>query len=240
MHRDRFYDLLDMFQKYLTQQRELFGNEVLLGTRGEGVLSKLKGEIMTLEELYQSMRQCQRCGLAATRTNLVFGAGKKDADLILIGEAPGEEEDLQGEPFVGRAGQLLNKILQSIGFQRGDVYIANILKCRPPGNRDPLPEEIRNCEPYLIQQLQIIKPKLILALGRIAAQTLLRTKDPLAKLRGKVHDYQGIKLIVTYHPAALLRYPGLKRPTWEDVQLLRKIYDSKIGGGRVGSYNKKG
>lgn len=180
---------------------------------------------MDLTGLYEQIKGCQRCSLAQTRTNFVFGNGNEAAELVFVGEAPGQEEDLQGKPFVGRAGQLLTRIIESIGFRREEVYITNILKCRPPGNRDPLPEEIKQCEPYLIEQLRIINPRVICALGRIAAQTLLKTKTPLSKLRGAVHDYQGIKLIVTYHPAALLRYPQYKKSTWEDMQLLRRVYD---------------
>jgi uracil-DNA glycosylase family 4 len=145
-----------------------------------------------------------------------------------VGEAPGADEDAKGEPFVGRAGQLLNKILEAIRFKREDVFICNILKCRPPNNRDPLPEEIGHCEPYLWKQLEIIKPKMILCLGRIAGQSLLKTNETLGSLRGKFHDYRGVKLMVTYHPAALLRNPNWKQPTWEDVQLFRKEYDSMI------------
>jgi DNA polymerase len=144
---------------------------------------------------------------------------------MFIGEAPGRDEDQQGKPFVGRAGQLLTKIIEAIQFQREDVFIANILKCRPPDNRDPQPEEAEACLPYLGIQIQLIQPKIICALGRVAAQTLLQTTTPLGKLRGRFHDFHGTKLIVTYHPAALLRNPNFKRPTWEDVQLLRKEYD---------------
>jgi DNA polymerase len=155
----------------------------------------------------------------------VFGVGNPNADLVLVGEAPGADEDQQGEPFVGRAGQLLNKILEAINFKRDEVFICNILKCRPPNNRDPLPEEVASCEPYLWKQLELIRPKLILCLGRIAAQVLLKTNGSLSSMRGKVHDYRGIRLMVTYHPAALLRNPNWKRPAWEDVQQVRKLYD---------------
>jgi DNA polymerase len=143
----------------------------------------------------------------------------------MIGEAPGADEDAQGEPFVGRAGQLLNKILEAVRFKREDVYICNILKCRPPNNRDPEAVEVDTCEPYLWKQLELIKPKIILCLGRIAAITLLRITDSLNNMRGKIYMYRGIKVLVTYHPAALLRNPHWKKPTWEDVQFLRKIYD---------------
>jgi DNA polymerase len=174
---------------------------------------------------------CTKCALHTSRNHTVFGVGNPDADVVFVGEAPGRDEDLQGEPFVGRAGQLLNKILAAIGFQREDVYIANILKCRPPDNRDPAPDEVMQCEPYLIRQLEIIEPKVICALGRVAATTLLKTGMSLTKMRQQVHDYHGIPLIPTYHPAALLRNPNWKRPAWEDVQKLRALYDER--GGRA-------
>jgi uracil-DNA glycosylase len=179
----------------------------------------------TLNDLNRQICGCMKCSLGKTRTNFVFGVGNPNADVVVVGEAPGADEDAQGEPFVGRAGQLLNKILEAIQFKREDVYICNILKCRPPNNRDPLPEEIDLCEPYLWKQMEIIKPKMILCLGRIAGQSLLKTNDTLSALRGKFHDYRGIKLLVTYHPAALLRNPNWKKPAWEDVQLFRKTYD---------------
>lgn len=168
---------------------------------------------------------CTKCELGHTRTNFVFGVGNPHADLVLIGEAPGADEDAQGEPFVGRAGQLLTKILEAIGFKRDDVFICNILKCRPPKNREPLPAEVELCEPYLWKQLELIQPKLILCLGRVAAKALLKTNESLAALRGTFHDYHGTKVMVTYHPAALLRNPNWKRPAWEDVQRARKLYD---------------
>lgn len=179
----------------------------------------------TLAELNPLICECQKCPLGQTRTNFVFGVGNPDAQAVLIGEAPGADEDLKGEPFVGRAGQLLTKILEAINFKREDVFICNILKCRPPGNRDPLSSEVEQCEPYLHKQLEIIKPKIILALGRIAAQTLLRTNDSLSRLRERTHIYQGIPLIATFHPAAILRNPNWKRPTWDDVQKFRRLYD---------------
>jgi uracil-DNA glycosylase len=171
---------------------------------------------------------CTKCALHQTRTNTVFGVGHPDADLVFVGEAPGADEDQRGEPFVGRAGQLLTKILQAIGFEREDVFIANVLKCRPPNNRDPLPDEVAHCEPYLWKQLEIIEPKIICALGRISAQTLLKTRDSLTHLRCKVHDYHGIPMVVTYHPAALLRNPNWKRPTWDDVRRMRALYDELV------------
>jgi DNA polymerase len=150
--------------------------------------------------------------------------GNPKADIVFIGEAPGEQEDLQGIPFVGRAGKLLNKILAAIELTRNDVYICNIVKCRPPNNRDPLPSEVEKCEPYLIKQLHLISPKLIVALGRIAACTMLKTKEPLKNLRNQIFTYAQIDLLVTYHPAALLRNPNFKKPAWEDFQLIRDKY----------------
>jgi DNA polymerase len=181
--------------------------------------------LQDLDQLNKAICTCQKCPLGSTRTKFVFGVGNPNADLVLVGEAPGADEDAQGEPFVGRAGQLLNKILEAISFKREEVFICNILKCRPPNNRDPLPEEVASCEPYLWKQLELIRPKLILCLGRIAAQVLLKTNDTLSSMRGKVHDYRGIPLMVTYHPAALLRNPNWKRPAWEDVQQMRKLFN---------------
>lgn len=202
------------------------GNE-LFETPPKPVLSSNEpwGKLQDLQQLNSAICTCQKCSLGATRTKFVFGVGNPNANLVLVGEAPGADEDQQGEPFVGRAGQLLNKILEAINFKREEVFICNILKCRPPNNRDPLPEEVASCEPYLWKQLELINPKLILCLGRIAAQVLLKTNDSLSSMRGKVHDYRGIRLMVTYHPAALLRNPNWKRPAWEDVQQLRKLYD---------------
>ena len=179
----------------------------------------------TLADLNSQICGCMKCPLGSTRTNFVFGVGSPQADVVVIGEAPGADEDAQGEPFVGRAGQLLNKILEAIRFKREEVYICNILKCRPPNNREPLPEEIELCEPYLWKQMEILKPMMILCLGRTAGQALLKTNDSLGALRGKFFDYRGINLMVTYHPAALLRNPNWKKPAWEDVQLFRKKYD---------------
>jgi len=181
-----------------------------------------------LDELYEAIHECQRCALGATRTKFVFGTGNPQADIMFVGEAPGAEEDRQGIPFVGRAGQLLDKILAAMNLQREDVYIANILKCRPPNNRDPLPEEAETCEPYLHKQIALIQPKIICCLGRIAAQRLLQTNMSLAKMRDRWFEYQGTLLMVTYHPAALLRNPNFKRPTWEDMQkLMKKLEELK-------------
>lgn len=183
----------------------------------------------SLASLNEEIKDCSKCSiLAGRRKNLVFGSGNPEADIAVVGEAPGADEDEQGFPFVGRAGKLLTDILSAINLSRDEVYICNILKCRPPENRNPLPEEIVNCEPYLEKQLELIRPKLILAVGTFAAQTLLKTKEPLGRLRGRFHEYKGVKLLVTYHPAALLRNPNWKRPTWEDVKMFRKEYDSMI------------
>jgi uracil-DNA glycosylase len=181
-----------------------------------------------LVEFNKEICGCQKCALGKRRKSFVFGDGDANAKIVFVGEAPGEEEDNQGRPFVGAAGQLLTKIIEAIKFKRDEVYICNILKCRPPGNRDPEPGEVELCEPYLIRQLEIIQPVAICALGRHAAQTLLKTLVPISKLRGQIHYYHDIKLIPTFHPAALLRNPAWKRQTWEDVQLLRKVYDQEI------------
>lgn len=196
---------------------DLFGN--IVKTQEEWEFTE------TLEHLNSLICNCQKCTLGGTRTKFVFGVGNPNADIVLIGEAPGADEDAKGEPFVGRAGQLLNKILEATGFKREEVFICNILKCRPPGNRNPLPEEIEKCRPYLEKQLGLLKPKLILLLGRVAAESLLKTKDPLNKLRGKVHDYKGYKVMVTFHPAALLRNPQWKRPTWDDMKQFKSLYE---------------
>lgn len=168
---------------------------------------------------------CQKCGLAQTRLSVVFGNGRADADLVFVGEAPGAEEDRQGVPFVGAAGQLLTRMIEAIGLAREDVYIANIVKCRPPNNRDPKPDEIAACRPYLERQLELIAPVAICTLGRFAAQTLLQTTETIGRLRGRVFDRYGAKVVPTYHPAALLRNPRWKRPTWEDLKLVRKLCD---------------
>ena len=186
------------------------------------------GASETLADLDKQICTCVKCPLGHTRTKFVFGVGNPHATLMLIGEAPGADEDAQGEPFVGRAGQLLNKILEAINFKRGDVYICNILKCRPPNNRTPQPDEVEQCIPYLQKQIELIKPKVILCLGLVAAQNLLHTTEGLGKLRGRVITYEGIPLMVTYHPAALLRNPNWKRPAWEDVKAVRKLHDELL------------
>ncbi len=190
------------------------------------------GECRNLDELEELCRTAEVLRTDLEETNLVFGVGDPEADLMLIGEAPGAEEDKQGEPFVGAAGKLLNKILAAIDFEREEVYIANILKHRPPNNRDPKPEERERSLPFLMRQIELIDPKLILCLGRTAAQTLLDTDASLRSMRGTFHSFRGkYELMATYHPAALLRHEKWKRPTWEDVQLLRDRYDRLTGDG---------
>jgi uracil-DNA glycosylase len=179
----------------------------------------------SLQELNSKICNCQKCSLGKTRTKFVFGVGNPNADAMLVGEAPGHDEDLQGEPFVGRAGKLLDNILKAVNFTREEVYIANILKCRPPNNRDPLPGEMETCIPYLHKQIALVKPKVILCLGRVAANGLLEKKLSLGQLREADYEINGIKVMVTYHPAALLRNPNWKRGCWEDVQKFRKYYD---------------
>lgn len=177
----------------------------------------------TWEALQQEVGGCRACQLAETRRNVVFGVGDPHADWMIIGEAPGAEEDRRGEPFVGRAGQLLNEMLMAVGLKRETVFIANILKCRPPGNRDPRPEEIAACVGHLRRQIETVRPRLILAVGRIAAQSLLQTSAPVGRLRGRVHEYgpDALPLVVTYHPAYLLRSPGQKSRAWDDLCLAR-------------------
>jgi len=174
-----------------------------------------------LQAFYEQIKDCQKCDLHKTRKNFVFGYGNAHAEVMFVGEAPGRDEDEQGLPFVGVSGKLLDKIFAAIDLKREDVYIANVIKCRPPNNRNPKPEEIAQCEPYLIQQIDLIKPKLIVALGLFAANTLLKAQRSLSELRKKEHSYQGIPLIVTYHPSALLRKPILKAESWKDFKKIR-------------------
>ena len=179
----------------------------------------------TLDTLRETVCGCMRCALGESRKNFVFGEGDPGAGIMFVGEAPGADEDAQGRPFVGRAGKLLTQMIEAMKLARGDVYIGNILKCRPPGNRDPKSGEIEACEPILLRQIELIRPAVICALGRISGQTLLRKTATLGSLRGTIHDYHGVKLIVTYHPAALLRNSNWKRGAWEDLKLVRQEYD---------------
>jgi len=200
-------------------------NDGLLGPQTNLFTTNSKAKFTTMEEILKAVRGCHACALCETRTNVVFGSGNEKAGLVFVGEAPGADEDHQGLPFVGKAGQKLTQIINAIGLSRDEVYIANVLKCRPPNNRDPLPREIEACEPYLVAQLEIIKPKVICALGTFATQTLLRSDLPISKLRGRFHTYQGIRLMPTYHPAFLLRNPKFKKDVWEDVQKVKAEYD---------------
>jgi uracil-DNA glycosylase family 4 len=204
---------------------------IVVGGASRALFDDPAFKLATLDEVARTVAECRRCPLYATARNPVPGTGDPDADLMVVGEAPGANEDEQGVPFVGQAGQLLTKILEAIALSRGDVFIANVLKHRPPGNRNPLPEEVVACSPYLVRQIELVRPKVILALGTFAAQTLLDTKLTIGKLRGQVHRYYGVPLVVTYHPAALLRNPSWKRPTWEDVQLARRILDRAVAPG---------
>lgn len=175
----------------------------------------------TLDALRAHIGDCQRCKLAGGRTNLVFGVGNPNADLMFVGEGPGADEDQQGEPFVGRAGQLLTEIItKGMKLRREDVYIANVVKCRPPGNRNPEPDEIASCMPFLARQIDLVQPRVIVALGTFAVQTLLGIKTPISRLRGQWHEYRGVKLMPTFHPAYLLRTPGDKRLVWADIKLV--------------------
>ena len=178
----------------------------------------------TLTAIREDIGDCTRCKLHALgRQQIVYGVGNPNADLMFVGEAPGADEDIQGIPFVGRAGQLLTKIIEAIGLKRDDVYIANVIKCRPPGNRNPEPDEVAECEGFLFRQIDSIKPKVIVALGTFAAKALLKTQDPISRLRGRIYEYRGAKLIPTFHPAFLLRSPDRKRDVWEDMKKVRSI-----------------
>jgi uracil-DNA glycosylase len=192
-----------------------------------------KAKLRALEILQEEVRECTRCPeLVASRTQTVFGVGNPQARLCFFGEAPGADEDRQGEPFVGKAGQLLTKILEACSLRREDIYILNTLRCRPPKNRNPLPEEIANCRPFFERQLEVIQPEFICCLGAVAARALLETTTPVGKLRGKFHAFRGAKVLVTYHPAYLLRNPSMKRETWEDMKLLMREMGIPIPEGK--------
>ena len=204
-----------------------FKKGIVVGSGESELIPSAIEKLDTLEEIAKKVQKCTRCPLYETATKGVPGEGNPKAQLVCVGEAPGAKEDETGQPFVGQSGQLLTKILEAIDLTREQVFICNVLKHRPPGNRNPRPEEVEACSPYLLRQLELIKPKVIVAFGTFAAQTLLNTKTPIGQLRGFVHKYHGIPLVVTYHPAALLRNPAWKRPTWEDVKLARRILDSR-------------
>ena len=218
--------------KYFKQYKELYDDEIFVSSikSSESILDekphKKTDPVSNLTVLKNDVINCKKCSLSDTRTNAVFGVGDFSASLMLVGEAPGEQEDLSGEPFVGRAGQLLDKMLAAIDRSRkNDVFICNVLKCRPPENRDPKSDEINQCEPYLVNQIDLIKPKLIVALGRIAGKTLLGVDKSLKDMRKKIHNYHDSDLIVTYHPAALLRNPNWKPYAWEDFKWIRSILE---------------
>ena len=223
-------ELLASLKVYLEELRESGVDALPLAAPGpiavraaaaDGWVAAVTGE--TLEGIRAELGECCRCQLGRTRTSLVYGVGNPKARLVFVGEAPGRDEDLQGEPFVGEAGQLLTKIINAMGFQRSEVYICNVLKCRPPNNRNPLPSEIEQCQPFMLRQVKAIGPDVVVALGTFAAQTLLQTKEPISKLRGRFHDYHGIPLMPTFHPAFLLRNAGMKREVWADMQQVMKL-----------------
>jgi len=209
--------------------RELGYGELYPPPRGGDAAARAE----RLAELAGAARGCTACRLAGGRNSVVFGTGDPDADLMFVGEGPGAEEDRQGLPFVGPAGALLDKIVAAIGLRREQVYIANIVKCRPPGNRDPQPDEAAACRDFLAGQIDCVQPRVIVALGRVAAQNLLASDLPLGRLRGRWHEVRGVPARATYHPAALLRNAGFKRPTWEDMQLVRDRLAELQGGARA-------
>ncbi|MBC8322483.1 MAG: uracil-DNA glycosylase [Candidatus Marinimicrobia bacterium] len=217
----------DNVSRYLRQTKELFGDELYLTIQPQSSSPSLDVDFNSnLSAFEQEICTCQKCPLGQSRNKFVFGVGDPKASLLLVGEAPGATEDEIGEPFVGRAGKLLDKILAAIDRNRQkDVFICNVMKCRPPNNRDPLRTEVDECEPYLLHQIHLIKPKLIVALGRVAGQTLLNVDKSLKSLRNTFHDYHGTPLMVTYHPAALLRNQDLKRPTWEDFKTIKDFLE---------------
>ena len=182
-----------------------------------------------LKDLRAEIGDCTRCVLCKGRTNIVFGVGNPKAQLMFVGEGPGADEDLKGEPFVGRAGQLLTKMIEAMGLKRSDVYIGNIVKCRPPNNRNPEPDEIAACMPFLKKQIEVINPEVLVCLGKFAAQTLLQTETPISKLRGEFQNYGDIKLMPTYHPAFLLRNPNMKKAVWEDLKMVMKVLGLRVG-----------
>lgn len=205
-------------------QASLFGDLAPAESPGESSLPADE----TLEDIRADIGECTRCKLHEHRTHIVFGEGNPRADLMFVGEGPGADEDATGRPFVGRAGQLLDRMIEAIGMKREQVYIANIVKCRPPGNREPEPDEVATCEPFLYRQINVIKPRLVVALGGVATKTLLRTKAPISKLRGRFFDFRGTKLLPTFHPAFLLRSPNKKRDAWEDLKKVRDFLQGKI------------
>ena len=213
--------------RFFNQTKDIYGDEIFLNYNDPSKDNSHSSFSSNITSFENQINKCHKCDLGYSRTNFVFGIGDPDASLMLVGEAPGEKEDIEGEPFVGRAGKLLDKILIAIGRSRNkDVFICKVLKCRPPNNRDPLSTEVKECEPYLKHQINLIKPKLIVALGRIAGKTLLGVDNSLKSMRGDIHNYYDIPLIVTYHPAALLRNPNWKPQAWKDFKWIKSIIES--------------
>jgi uracil-DNA glycosylase len=226
-----------LFLEYLQQRAELGDHELYLDTmsasafiralNSPGTQPIVKRDTNSLTVIQDRAAGCMACSLGQTRTTSVFSRGNPLSELVVVGEAPGEEEDKTGRPFVGRAGKLLDVLLQAVGFPHDSVYICNVLKCRPPNNRNPLPNEVESCSGFLRSQIDIIKPKVLLAVGKFAAQTLVQSEESIGRLRGQIHQYNGVPVVVTYHPAYLLRSPNATRIAWHDFQLLRTVLDEQ-------------
>ena len=245
--RDEFGEAVRGLGNYLRFCREM-GLEELPAARPERTVMEPSGEkramslpldarsggdspVMSLSEIREELGDCRRCKLCEERNSIVFGEGNPDARLVFVGEGPGRDEDAQGRPFVGRAGQLLTKIIKAMKLEREDVYICNVVKCRPPGNRNPEPDEVASCEPFLAKQIRSINPEVVVCLGSVATGLLLKLKNfRMGQLRGTFHNYENSKLMVTYHPAALLRNPAFKKPVWEDMKLVMKELGIRLGG----------
>jgi uracil-DNA glycosylase len=226
-----------LFLEYLQQRVELGDHELYLDTMSASAFIRalnsparqpiVKRDTNSLTVIQDQAAGCMACSLGQTRTTSVFSRGNPLSELVVVGEAPGEEEDKTGRPFVGRAGKLLDVLLQAVGFPHDSVYICNVLKCRPPNNRNPLPNEVESCSGFLRTQIDIIKPKVLLAVGKFAAQTLVQSEESIGRLRGQIHQYNGVPVVVTYHPAYLLRSPNATRIAWHDFQLLRTVLDEQ-------------
>lgn len=225
----QYYHDLGITDFYRREPRDLPETSAVAAANSLPILESgpATDKVGALREIRDDIGDCTRCVLHKGRTNLVFGVGNPEAELMFVGEGPGADEDAQGEPFVGRAGQLLNNMIAAMGLRRQDVYIANVVKCRPPGNRTPEREECDTCSPFLLRQIDVIKPKIIVALGAVAAKTLLSVNDSMANLRGRFYDFRGFKLAVTYHPAFLLRDPRQKKETWKDLQMVMQYLGLK-------------
>ena len=225
MNSNELADQLEFFRDIGIDSLSLLKDQIAVpeiqSTVPSTIPTTIPNDVTTLDSIRAEIGDCQRCKLAPKRTNIVFGSGNSSAELVFVGEAPGYDEDQQGLPFVGRAGQLLTKIIESINLKREDVYICNVLKCRPPDNRNPEPDEVAACNPFLRKQLATIQPKIVCCLGTFAAQTVLQIAAPISKLRGKFFDMDGIRVIATFHPAYLLRSPEKKREVWEDMKQIR-------------------